>query len=251
MLRAERVSVAYGNTVAVREVSFRAAEGEWWMIVGPNGAGKSTLAGAISRGLPYSGEVFLNEREIKSYSSRDFARKVGMLSQKHGSVYGFTVNEVVMLGRYAWRTGYFRESDPRGEESVRQALEQTGLTGMENRSMLSLSGGEAQRVFLAQTLAQDPRLLILDEPANHLDLPFQRQFFGMIEQWLLEPGRTVIMVTHDLTVARRFGTHALLMHQGRCVGAGKAGDVLTPDNLRAVYGMDVCDYMRESLRVWE
>jgi len=99
--------------------------------------------------------------------------------------------------------------------------------------------------------AQDPRLLILDEPANHLDLKFQRDIFSLIVDWLRQPNRAVLSVVHDLTLVRRYGTHAVLMQEGRCLSRGEIGSVMTPDSLQAVYGMDVHAWMRSALSLWQ
>ena len=127
----------------------------------------------------------------------------------------------------------------------------TGLTGLRRASMLTLSGGEMQRAFLAQVFAQDPQVLILDEPANHLDLNYQQQIFSLIRDWLKQPGRAVLSVVHDLSLARRYGTHALLLDRGQCVASGAIGDVMTPEHLNGVYGMDVAAWLRELLSQWE
>ena len=164
--------------------------------------------------------------------------------------YAYTVEEVVGLGRYAYRSGFL--SGRRGEDKdrVEQALEMTGLQDLRRASMLTLSGGETQRAFLAQVFAQNPQVLILDEPANHLDLNYQQQIFSLIQDWLKEPGRAVLSVVHDLSLARRYGTHAVLLHQGKCVAQGVITDVMTPDHLNAVYGMDVRAWLRELLSQW-
>ena len=251
ILEAENLSVRFGEKTALQQISFTVCEGEWWSIAGPNGAGKSTLAGALGRSVSYEGSATLQERDIRSFSSAEYARKVGILSQHHTPVYGFTVEEVVSLGRYARCTGFLRHEDPDSAGKVEEALEQTGLAAMRKRNMLTLSGGEQQRVFLAQVFAQDPDLLILDEPANHLDLPFQQELFDLIGAWLQSPGRAVITVMHDLNLARRYGTHALLLDSGKCVSQGLISEVMTPENLRQVYGMDVYAWMREMLSQWQ
>ena len=251
MLRTEHLTVRYGSRAVVADLSLQVREGEWWVIVGPNGAGKSTLAGALGRTVPYEGTVMLKGRAIQAFSPREYARNVGILSQQHASVYGFTVEEIVSLGRYARRTSLFRQEDPEGPGKTDEALALTGLTDMRKRSMLTLSGGEQQRVFLAQVLCQDPEILILDEPANHLDLPFQRELFTLIGTWLNASGRAVITVMHDLSLARKYGTHALLLDSGRCAAQGKASEVLTPEALMNVYHMDVCGWIRELLNGWE
>ena len=251
MLRAENLSVRYGEKEALSGLSLHVRAGEWWAVVGPNGAGKSTLAGVLGRSVPFEGTVTLEGKDIHSFPSPEYARKVGILSQNHTAVYGFTVEEVVSLGRYARSTGFLRKSDPDGAEKMDRALALTGLQEMRSRNMLTLSGGELQRVFLAQVLCQDPEILILDEPANHLDLPFQQELFALVSAWLQAPGRSVITVMHDLSLARRYGTHALLMDKGKCVAQGEARSVLTAENLRQVYGMDVAAWMRDLLAQWQ
>ena len=250
MLEAEHLFVRYGEKEAVSDLSFRIGEGEWWAVVGPNGAGKSSLAGALGKTAAYEGAVTLKGRDIRQFSPQEYARRVGVLSQTHTPVYGFTVEEVVGLGRYA-RTGFFRRNDPDGAEKIDGALALTGLAGLRRRSLLTLSGGEQQRVFLAQVLCQDPEILILDEPANHLDLPFQQELFTLIGEWLKAPGKAVVTVMHDLSLARKYASHVLLMDRGRCAAQGRTGEVLTPEALQAVYGMDVYGWMREMLGIWQ
>ena len=251
MLEVKHLNVSFGEKAAVADVSFRVRAGEWWTLAGPNGAGKTTLANALTRGVGYTGKVLLDGRDAAAYRPGEFARKVGILSQMNAALYAYTVREVVEMGRYAHREGFLRGRDPDGEEKVDQALALTGLTELQDRSILTLSGGETQRVFLAQVLAQDPELLIRDEPANPLDLPFQQDLFALIGNWLRVPGRAVITVMHDLSLALRFGTHALLMSSGRCVSQGIVRKVLTPENLRQVYGMDVHAWMRALLEQWQ
>lgn len=251
MLKIENVTVRFGNKTAVDGVSFSVAPGQWWMIAGPNGAGKSTLISAMARSVAYSGGIFWDDREIQNYKSADYAKKVGILSQIHKVEYGFSVEEVVSLGRYAYQGGIWGRGDRGGRETVRKALEVTGLADMRQRPVTTLSGGEIQRVFLAQVFAQDPQLLILDEPANHLDLPYQRQLFSLITAWLGEGHRAVISVVHDLSLARRYGTHGLLMDGGRAAASGPKDGVFTRENLLRVYGMDVYGWMREMLAQWQ
>ena len=250
MLKAEHLTVRYGEVTVLQDISLMVREGEWWVVVGPNGAGKTTLAGTLGKNVPCEGTITLAGRDIREISPQEYARKVGVLSQNHGAVYGFTVEEVVGLGRYARHTGFLRKGDPEGPEKIEEALSLTGLADMRKRNMLTLSGGEQQRVFLAQVLCQDPEILILDEPANHLDLPFQQELFSLIGKWLETPGRAVITVMHDLSLARKYGSHALLMDRGRCAAQGKASEVLTPEALKNVYGMDVYGWIRDLLTAW-
>ena len=250
MRRGENVTVRYGAYTAVDGLSFTLEEGQWLMLVGPNGSGKSTLLEAIARGVPYTGKIELEGRELRAWRPAQLARALGVLSQRNSVGYAYTVEEVVRLGRYAHSRGLFG-GDEDGDAQVTRALEQTGLADKRGASVLELSGGEVQRVFLAQVLAQGPRLLLLDEPANHLDLSCQQQIFGLIREWLRQPGRAVLSVVHDLSLARAYGTHAVLMHQGRCAARGPVDEVMTPERLRAVYGMDVYAWMRRMLACWQ
>lgn len=249
MLTVENVSVAYGDREVVKGVSFALENGQWLMLCGPNGAGKSTLVKAIAQSVRWSGRIVLEGRNIRAIRPKELGRMVGVLSQNHQLGYAFTVEEVVALGRYAYG-GPLMGRDMEGENHIRQALERTGMENLRRQSMLALSGGEMQRVFLAQVFAQDPALLMLDEPANHLDPVYQRQIFSLIGDWLKRPGRAVISVVHDLSLARRYGTHALLMTGGRAVAQGPVEAVLTRDNLNQVYGMDLYRWMEELLDCW-
>jgi iron complex transport system ATP-binding protein len=125
------------------------------------------------------------------------------------------------------------------------------MTELEGHYADTLSGGELQRAFLAQLFAQNPRLLILDEPTNHLDLVYQKQIFEIVSQWLKTPGRAVMSVVHDLSLARRYGTRAMLLNKGKTVAEGSIAEVFSRENLNSVYSMDVYDWMKTQLSQWE
>ena len=251
MLKGNHITVRYGEHTVVDKMSFELHEGQWLMLVGPNGAGKSTLIETISQGVPYEGSIELEGTDIRRYKPAQLARKIGVLSQKNSVGYGYSVEEVVGLGRYAYTSSFLSARDDEGRDQVERALALTGLTELRRSSVLTLSGGELQRTFLAQVFAQNPQVLILDEPANHLDLVYQKHIFSLIAEWLKEPGRGVMSVVHDLGLARRYGTHAVLMNHGKCEAHGTINDVLTPENLRSVYDMDVYAWMQEMLKQWQ
>lgn len=250
MLKAEHVTVRYDGKTIVDDLSFHLKEGQWLMLAGPNGAGKSTLIHAVSQGAPYTGRISLGGKDVRRIKPAQLAQKIGVLSQTNSVGYSYTVEEVVSLGRYAHSRGFFSAKDDAGEKRVEDALALTGLENLRHASVLTLSGGELQRAFLAQVFAQDPEILILDEPANHLDLVYQKHIFSLIKQWLRQPGRAVLSVVHDLSLAKKYGTHCILMDRGRCVAQGALDDVLTSGNLQAVYDMDVYSWMREMLGQW-
>jgi len=251
MLKAERVTICCDGQVIVDDLSFALEAGQWLMLVGPNGAGKSTLIRAIAQGVPYTGSITLDGRDIRAYKPAQLAQRIGVLSQQHSVGYAYSVEEVVSLGRYAHAAGFLSGGDAEGKARVEEALEMTGLAHLRHASVLTLSGGELQRTFLAQVFAQNPQILMLDEPANHLDLVYQKHIFSLIGEWLKTPGRAVMSVVHDLSLARRYGTHALLMDHGQSVAQGTIPETLTKKNLQAVYGMDVFGWMREMYAQWQ
>lgn len=251
ILRGNHITVRYGSNTVVDDLTFHLEEGQWLMLAGPNGAGKTTLIEAIAQGVPYTGSIQWEGQDICTLKPAQLAQKIGILSQKNNVGYAYTVEEVAGLGRYAYRSGFFSNADEHGKALVENALKITGLTGLRRASMLTLSGGETQRVFLAQVLAQNPQVLILDEPANHLDLNYQQQIFSLIREWLQEPGRAVLSVVHDLSLARLYGTHAILMDHGKSISQGTIHEVMTPDHLQRVYGIDVYEWMQKMLSQWK
>ncbi len=250
MLEVKNVSVSYGELEVLKGVSFSVENGSWLMVVGPNGAGKSTLANAISCGIPYKGSVLFEGAEMNRKKPSARARDVGILSQNHFVSYAFTVREVVDMGRYAYRRGPFSAKEENAEKTE-SALRLTGLTELADKSVLQLSGGELQRTFLAQLIAQDPRLMIRDEPTNHLDLLYPQQIFSVIGEWIKNTGRSVISVVHDLSLAKKYGTHALLLNGGKTAACGQINEVLTQDMLLDVYSIDVYEWMRGLLEQWK
>jgi iron complex transport system ATP-binding protein len=200
--------------------------------------------------VPYEGRFLLGEKDVRALRPAALAREIGVLSQRNRVEYAYTVEEIVGLGRYAHEKGFLSHRDGEGKEAVEKALALTGLTPLRRASTLTLSGGELQRVFLAQVFAQEPRILVLDEPANHLDLKYQQHIFDLISQWRQREKRAVLSVVHDLSLARRYGTGVLLMHRGKCVSQGAMDAVLTSERLKAVYEMDVYAWMRELTEPW-
>ncbi|MBP3522115.1 MAG: ABC transporter ATP-binding protein [Clostridia bacterium] len=251
MLKAEHVTVCCDGQVIVDDLSFALEAGQWLMLIGPNGAGKSTLIRAIAQGVPCTGSITLDGKSIRAYRPAQLARRIGVLTQQHSVGYAYSVEEVVSLGRYAHASGFLSGGDAEGKARVEEALELTGLAHLRRASVLTLSGGELQRTFLAQVFAQNPQILILDEPANHLDLLYQKHIFSLIGEWLKTPGRAVMSVVHDLSLARKYGTHAVLMDHGHSVAQGTVLETLISENLQAVYGMDVRGWMREMYAQWQ
>ena len=251
MLKVEQITVRYGTHTVLDSLSFALEEHQWVMLVGPNGAGKSTLIRALAQNIPYTGTFRFRGNPLDTMKPAERARMIGFLSQQHSVQYAYTVEEIVRLGRYAHTRGFLSHHDTDGDAAVAHALELTGMEEYRHKNILTLSGGELQRAFLAQVFAQQPDLLVLDEPANHLDLPYQQRIFDLIDSWRKQSGHAVLSVVHDLGLALRYGTHAVLLNEGRCISCGQCAEVLTPENLTRVYQMDVHGWMREQLKLWE
>lgn len=211
MLDVDRLSVRYGTKQIVDALSFSVSEGQWLMIAGPNGAGKSTALAAITQGTPYTGRVLFEGQNVRSMKPALRARAIGVLAQNHFVGYGFTVEEVVRLGRFAYAGGVFGRSREDDAGHVEQALTLTGLQDKRRQSVLTLSGGELQRTFLAQVLAQDPKLLLLDEPTNHLDL-LSREW---MEDALMDYSEALLFVSHDRWFIEKFATRIWCLHDGQ------------------------------------
>lgn len=250
MLRAENLSVTINNKDIIKDISFEVNENEMLMVIGPNGAGKTTLIKAIMENQKHTGAAYLNGKNISEISSIDIAKRIGVLTQTHIQQFSFSVYEVVSLGRYAHQVGMFSRMSNEDKEKIDNALKLTGAYHLKDRSVLTLSGGELQRVFLASVFAQDPKILILDEPTNHLDLQYQISIFDTLREWVKGEGRSVIAVVHDLNIVYTYGTKALLLNEGKVYAFGDVSEVLNRENLKNVYKVDVALWMQNLLKHW-
>lgn len=250
MLELENLTVNIGNRDIVSDVSLKVSEHDLFMVIGPNGAGKTTLFRAVMGMLPYKGKALYAKRDIKDFKPRELAQRIGVLTQKHNPQFAHTVHEIVTLGRYAYHKGIFSDLTSVDISKIEEAICLTGIGSIMEQSILTLSGGELQRVFLAQLLAQDPDLLILDEPTNHLDIQYQIAIFKILQEWIKQKGRAVLAVVHDLNIVYTYGTKAILMNEGRIHAQGKIEEVLNRECLKAVYKVDVAQWMQSLLKHW-
>ena len=251
MLKVDKMSVCVNNRNIIQNVSFEVFEHDILMVIGPNGAGKTTLIKSIMQNTKHSGAAYLNGQNIATISPKEIAKQIGVLTQTHSQQFSFTVYEVVSLGRYAHQAGMFSKMNQEDFEKIDNALQLTGTYHLKDRSVLTLSGGELQRIFLASVFAQDPKILILDEPTNHLDLQYQIGIFDTLKEWVKGEGRAVIAVVHDLNIVYTYGTKALLMNEGRVYAYGNVNDVLNRENLKNVYEVDVALWMQNLLKHWK
>jgi iron complex transport system ATP-binding protein len=241
ILQVEDLSGGYGSRTVVRQVSFSVQQGEWLSIVGPNGSGKSTVLRLLSRVLiPQAGRVYLGGRDLHAQlTPKQVARQLALLPQQQRLPAGLTVRQLVSLGRSPHQPWWAWQLMRADWQRVEWALEQAGLGSLALRRVETLSGGERQRAFLALALAQEPQVLLLDEPTTFLDLRHQLELLELLRRLQQEQGLTVITVLHDLNLAIRYSRRVALLGSGQLQALGAPQEVLTPDRVRQVFGLEV------------
>ncbi|NMG47609.1 ATP-binding cassette domain-containing protein [Azoarcus communis] len=236
LLEAERLALQVGERWLCCEFSLSLAAGECLVLLGPNGAGKTTLLHTLA-GLrePSVGAVRLGGLPYAAWSAQDAARYRGVLLQQQPDHFAASVLETVLIGRHP-HLGRWGWEGPEDERICRAALQDVGLAGFEHRGVLTLSGGERQRVAVATLLAQAPRLFLLDEPLNHLDLRYQIAVLELFRRQAVQRGSGVVMVLHDINLAARYADHIILLDGRGGVVAGGRDTVLRADCLSHAFG---------------
>ena len=227
--------VALDGHEILSDIEFDMESGTWVGLLGPNGSGKTTLLRAIGDHIPFAGQIHVDGRPVGDWSPQARARRLAMVRQAPSLTFDFTVEELVLLGRAPHR-GWLQSYAAADRARVREALARVDLEGFASRSVLSLSGGETQRVFLAQALVQEADLLLLDEPTAHLDVHYQFDFMEQVQD-LVAQGRTVLSVFHDLELAARYADRLLVLRRGELWADGPPQSVLTTHCIGAVFGM--------------
>ena len=236
LLEAQGLSLRVGERTLVRELSFRLGAGEVWCMLGPNGAGKSTfLHTAVGLREPQGGAMRLAGRALADWPAAEAARQRGFLPQTFHDAFSASVLESVMLGRHPYLSRWQWEGEDEREIAL-AALRAVDLAGFERRDVLTLSGGERQRVALAALLAQDAPLLLLDEPVSHLDLHHQVLVLEHLVRLARGRGKGVLFTVHDLNLAARFASHALLLTPQGTVRQGPIAEVMVEDALSGAFG---------------
>lgn len=236
MLRVQGVEVRFDGIKALRGVSLEVGEQEVVSIVGPNGAGKSTLLKVIDNLVkPRLGSVFLDGKEISSLGPHQTAKFIGYVPQRSDGIVNLTVFDFVLSGRKPFLGVLPRKEDL---QKVRQVLKELRVENLSDRFLTTLSGGEWQRVMIAKALVGDPKLLLLDEPTANLDPYFQNEILQLVKDLARRKGISVIMVLHDLTQAYRYSDKVMLLAQGQVLAFGTPEEVLTPQNIKSVYGIE-------------
>ena len=235
-LKVKGLEFGYTSMPELADVCLELGQSEMLGIVGPNGAGKSTLIRCINRILnPQKGSILLDEMEINEMHRMELAKKMGYIPQSTSQTFPATVFDTVLMGRrphIGWRSS---EED---NEKVLDVLEMMKIEDLAMRDINELSGGQEQRVFIARALAQEPEVLLLDEPTSNLDIQHQLEVMEIIKDLVVNKSISAIMAVHDLNLASRYTDRVVIMKGGRIFDAGSPSDVLTPENIRSVYNVE-------------
>jgi iron complex transport system ATP-binding protein len=243
LVACERLGFAYAagapGAFAIRDLSFEVKAGETFGVIGPNASGKTTLVRLLSKVVePSAGRLRLDGADVAQLSRTQVARQVAVVPQDVPRGVPHTVEELVLMGRYPRAPRrFFESSDDRG--AARRAMEAADVLALRETLLDRLSGGERQRVLLARALAQEPRLLVLDEPTAHLDLRYQAECAGLLRRLGRETGLTIVLVSHDLGFAAELCDRLLLMAGGAAVRVGPPESVIEEAVLEAAYGCRV------------
>ncbi|NIM00509.1 MAG: heme ABC transporter ATP-binding protein [Acidobacteria bacterium] len=233
------LSFAYGNRPALEGIDLTVAPGEIVGLIGPNGSGKSTLIRVVSGALAgYNGRVRVTGLDVATTSQRDLARAVAVVPQEPRFGFPFTVLEIVLMGRHPHLAGLAFESEA-DVGLAREALERCGAAEFADRPIHELSAGERQRVVFARALTQQPRVLLLDEPASFLDIRHQVELYDLVRQQAREQDVAVLSVLHDLNLAAEYCDRIVLLREGRVAASGPTDEVFTYANLTGVFETEV------------
>lgn len=250
ILKVEHLSCGYGKTQVIPDLSFQVKAGERLCVLGPNGCGKTTLLRALAGVIPWQGYVEADGLATGGMTPKQRAKRIALMSQFSRTAFDYTVYEAVMMGRYAHRSKSLLSGETAADRgAVEDALRRSGVWELRDRPVTRLSGGQLQRVFLARTFAQEPQIILLDEPANHLDLRCQAELLESLREWTADGKRCVVGVFHDISMALAFADTALLLEAGRALACGSVEE-LDERLFNRLYGMDVRRYMKKIQERW-
>jgi iron complex transport system ATP-binding protein len=232
------LSFAYKDRSVLHAISLSVASGEMVGVLGPNGSGKTTLLKILSAVLRGQGDVKLNGKHIETYGRRDLSRLFAVVQQETHVNFPYTAAEIVLMGRASYHSPLALEGE-KDLEVARASMDLTDSLSLSNRYLHELSGGEKQRVMIARALAQEPEILLLDEPSAFLDLKHQVQVFELLRRLNRERGLTIVAALHDLNLAALFFPRLIMLRDGKIYRDGSASEVLTEKTIEEVYGVRV------------
>ena len=247
MIEIKGLSKSFGKKPVVENVTLQIQPRAITSFIGPNGAGKSTLLSMVSRLLDAdTGEVFLDQTDVKRMKSDAFAKRVAILKQANHLNIRLTVRELVSFGRYPYSKGRLNAED---EKFVDQALEYMNLTDLQDKFLDELSGGQKQRAFISMVIAQDTEYILLDEPLNNLDMKHSVQIMKILRKLVDELGKTVVIVLHDINFASVYSDRIVALKDGRLVKDGTTNEIINSEALRDVYDMHIPVQEQDGCRI--
>ena len=238
IISAENINFSYATKPVMENISFTIDAAQIVAIIGPNGSGKTTLLKIINGTLfPDAGQMLIDGKETSRWSRKDIAQKVAIVPQETAVIFPFYAEEIVLMGRFPHLSNY-RFEDKKDYRIVHEAMEKTDTLAFTARRFDELSAGERQRVLIARALAQEPKVLLLDESTVFLDLKHQAQFLSLLRQLNTAQQLTVIFVTHDINLAAQHADRIILLYSGKIYAIGKPAEVITAANIKEVYDVN-------------
>jgi iron complex transport system ATP-binding protein len=238
LLNVDGVECRYGSVKVLDDVSLSVKGGDFVGVLGPNGSGKTTLLKSISRILkPHKGTILLNEADIYSLKSTDVAKQLAVVPQDTSIGFNFAALDIVLMGRNPHMKRFQMESEA-DMVIARKVMKLTNIWHLAERPINELSGGEKQRVIIARALAQEPKILLLDEPLTHLDIVNQLEIMDLVKDLCVKENLVVLAVFHDFNLAARYCTSAVMLKKGKVFSAGSLTDVMTSENIKSVFNVD-------------
>lgn len=229
----------YDKENILEDINININQGSFISIIGPNGSGKTTLLkNMVNLLTPTKGSINLFKKDIKNIKYKDLAKKVAVVHQSNNIGYNFSVEDVVMMGRFPYLKRFQSETS-KDYEIAEKAMKNTGIFDLKDRSILNISGGEMQRVMIARALVQEPEILVLDEPISNLDLKYQVGILNICKELNKKENLTVICILHDINLASRYSDNIILLKDGKIHSLDKPNNVITKKNIKEVYDIDV------------
>lgn len=240
IFKIEGLSFAYGRQEVIKELTLELHGGKITTLIGANGCGKSTLFNLITKNLsPRAGKIFLNGQNVADLKLKDFAKQVAIVHQYNTAPADLSVEKLVSYGRTPYHTMGLSPDPDADREKVRWALEVTNTYKHKDKPVAELSGGQKQRVWIAMALAQDTKVLLLDEPTTYLDIRYQLQILKLIKKLNREYGITIVMVLHDINQSLYYSDEIVAMSRGKIIAQGLPEDIITPETVKAVYDVQL------------
>lgn len=236
-VKLEHVTFGYGKDTLFRDLSVQVTEGEFCAVVGPNGSGKTTLLKCVAGLLvPDAGNVFVNGRNVREYSTRELATQVAYVPQRQDLIFDLPVYDMVMMGRNPYQR-HWQLANAQDDAIVEEMLAQCNLTHLRDRMASELSGGELQRTLIARAMAQQTPVMLLDEPLSNLDVAHKFEIMEILQRLNKEHNILVMIIVHDFPIALQYATHALLMKSGSILQHDVVKAVLSPGNIRECFDL--------------